>query len=112
MFGTNGQFVDASHQSLSQPDQESINELAGTSGAINTRAADIRPSLDIELKGKTKPMASTLTFKFIAIKTLDVADMPSVFPSRVFFTQKFYNFKESKTEPGLLRLPLSVAKNL
>lgn len=30
----------------------------------------------------------------------------------MYFTLKFYNFKETKTEQTLLRLPLSVAKTM
>jgi hypothetical protein len=47
--------------------------MAGTKGAINTRVADLRPSLKIELKGKDHPMTSSLTFKFVALKTLETS---------------------------------------
>lgn len=75
--------------------------VSGTTGALNSRAPNIRPSIEVELKGKERPMASILTFKFVGLKTLEATidkrgDIN--IPSRVFFTQKFYNFKESKTD--------------
>jgi hypothetical protein len=54
--------------------------------------------------------ASTLTFKFVAFKTPLTFLSNSAFslPSKLYFTFKFFTFKEIMTEKVLMRLPSEV----
>jgi len=70
----------------------------------------LKPSLDIEYNDQYK--ASKITFKFVAFKTPKQINRSISMPNRVFFTTKFYTFKQSKTEQVLLRLPKLLAKNM
>jgi hypothetical protein len=58
------------------------------------------PRLDLELHDPLK--ASTLTFKFVALKTLFTATQVPL-PSKLYFTFKFFNFATSHTETVSMR---------
>jgi hypothetical protein len=70
----------------------------------------VRPQVELELRDQF--IASTVSFRLVAFKTLAVQPSSRSVPKRMFFSLKFYNFRESKTEQTLLRLPLKVAKNM
>ena len=57
-------------------------------------------------------LANTITFHFRSFKTLLKSQSSIKVPERMFFTAKFFNFQESKTEMCLLRLPYDQAKTL
>lgn len=69
-----------------------------------------KPKLDIEYNDQFK--SSTISFKFIAIKTPSVLNQSVQMPHRVQFSTKFFMFRERKAEPVVLRLPKSVARSL
>jgi len=69
-----------------------------------------KPKLDYELRDQYK--SSTITFKFVAFKTANVWNQSIQMPKRVFFTTKFYMFRQTQTEQVMLMLPKSVARNL
>ena len=58
------------------------------------------PRLDLELHDPLR--ASTLTVKFVAVKTPFLA---TTFPSRIYLTFKFYTFHSVHTETVVLRSP-------
>lgn len=64
------------------------------------------PRMDIEMQDIYK--ASTLTFKFVAMKTPFNPDIQ--IPSKVFFTFKFFTFKSVETEKVVLKLPPELEK--
>jgi hypothetical protein len=62
------------------------------------------PKMDIEVTDPYK--ASTFTFKFVAFKSpLHLPSDSMTLPSKVFFTFKFFTFKQIQTETVLLKLP-------
>ena len=69
-----------------------------------------KPKLDIELKDQFK--ASTISIKIVAFKTPSILNRSIAMPNRVYFTTKFFTFRQTKTDQVFLRLPKSVAKDL
>lgn len=61
------------------------------------------PRLDLELHDPYK--ASTISFKFVAIKTpFSLPDVGGlIFPSKVYFTFKFFTFHAVHTETCILK---------
>jgi hypothetical protein len=113
VFGTSGAFHDAKYSDLSSKDRSEIQSQSTKEGAGANNdffPLALRPNLGRELEDKF--IASTISMKFVAFKTLDARASATRLPQRVFFTTKFYSFKESRSDVGLLRLPLQVAKDL
>jgi len=64
------------------------------------------PNLDLEHKDDFK--ASTFTFKFVSFKASQGQynqQTQMQMPSKMFFTLKFFSFKETKTETVVLKAP-------
>jgi hypothetical protein len=62
------------------------------------------PRLDLELHDPLK--ASTISFKFVAVKTpFTISSMLTDFPKKLFFTFKFFTFSQSQTETVFLKDP-------
>jgi len=101
-----GKAASAHYSSLSKEDRNEIVSQPGNSSVIEAGLpAEQRPDLDRELTDQFT--ASTIGIKFVAFKTNAASA-----PKRMYFTLKFYNLKEIKTEQTLLRLPLNVAKSM
>lgn len=56
------------------------------------------PRLDLEVDDPYK--ASTVTFKFVAVKT---SFSKAVIPTKIYFTFKFFTFKTKKTKTVALK---------
>ena len=68
------------------------------------------PRMDFEVNDPYK--ASTFSLKFVALKTPMIMNTVSPLPSKVFFTFKFFTFKEVKSETCILSLPPDVEKQI
>ena len=68
------------------------------------------PRMDFEVNDPFK--ASTFTFKFVALKTPMILNTVSAIPQKLFFTFKFFTFKEVKSEVCILSLPPDVEKQM
>lgn len=115
VIGKTGMFKASQFSNLEDDDKQQLekNDALEAGAAKNLDLAKIRPpkpKLEHELSDPWK--SSTISFKFVAFKTANVWSQSVQMPSRVFFTMKFYMFRQTQTEQVVLRLPTSVAKNM
>ena len=105
VFGTTGKYHAQAFSDISSKDPRSdLNSVSSVNKSF------MKPDLGVELKDRM--LANTITIKFRNFKTLLKSESSVKVPERMFFTTKFFNFHESKTEMGLLRLPIDQAKTL
>lgn len=102
MFGTSGTFKASQFNNL--PEQDKIQILKDSGRSKDTKSvssgqgldmnlATYKPKIDIELKDQFK--ASTISIKIVAFKTPSILNRSIAMPTRVYFTTKFFTFRET-----------------
>ena len=104
IFGTSGKKVSPGYQDFSE--KEKLVLISHSSGFINLKTTgfskidSFRPNLEREFSDKYK--GSEISMRILAFKTAETIDHSIAMPRRMFFTTKFYTFKEIKTENAIL----------
>lgn len=101
VVGRSGYFNTGKNRNLAEDDKKllAVNEVFKDGIPKNIdieKAIPVKPKLELEYKDPK--MASTVSFKFVAFKTANNWNQQIQMPTRVFFTMKFYMFRETKTE--------------
>ena len=108
VFGSNGSGNILQCRELSRQDKINLLRVGVGKNLLEpeteARLIATEPRLDLELHDTLK--ASTISFKFVAVKTA-FSLSTVVFPTKLYFTFKFFTFTGSQTETVYLRDPAS-----
>lgn len=112
VFGTQGGMSLLQSKELSRQDKINLIRLGIGKNLLDqeteARLLASEPKMENEILDLYK--ASTITFKFVAFKTpiVFMNNSSIAMPSKLYFTFKFFTFKEMQTEKVMLRLPSEV----